>query len=217
MGLKGHPAVGHSHPARRSLGAVVGSRPVCYQLGGWSTLLHRPQQREDAMSSTHLPSQLQESLSNKHRALGGRFLPALLRRKWASGSGWSRAGLDGIACSAGHGHRGSAHTAVPESDDEGASRLPTLCRLCSCPEGQAGKAPGQAGIDHPLPAQGTAAQGPQEGGGGVAWVGGKGCGSDWWGGRSEWLPHPWEGNSCWRSWTGLPTRPRPGIQLAVSG
>ncbi|XP_070236177.1 ring finger protein-like [Bos mutus] len=30
------------------------------------------------MSSTHLPSQLQESLSNKRRALGGRFLPALL-------------------------------------------------------------------------------------------------------------------------------------------
>lgn len=142
-----------------------------------------------------------------------------LARKWASGGGWSRAGLDGIACSAGHGHSGSAHTSVPESDEEGASRLPTLCRLCPCPEGQAGKAPGQAGIDHPLPAQGTAAQGPWGSGwrGGVAWVGGKGCGSDWWGGRSEWRPHPWEGNSCWRSWTGLPTRPRPGIQLAVSG
>ena len=92
-------------------------------------------------------------------------------RKWASGGGCSREGLDGRASPAAHGHRGSAHTLVPESDDEGAGRLPTLCRLCPCPQGQAGKAPSQAGVDHPLPAQGTAAQNPQEGG--------RGCGLGW--------------------------------------
>lgn len=138
-------------------------------------------------------------------------------RKWASGGGCSREGLDGTASPTGHGHCGSAHTLVPESDDEGAGRLPTLCSLCPCRQGQAGKAPGQADVDHPLPAQGTAAQNPQEGG--------RGRGLGWregvWlrlvGREREWRPHPWEGNSCWRSWTGLPARPLPGIQLAVPG
>lgn len=92
--------------------------------------------------------------------------------EWASGGGWSRAGLDGTARSTGHGHRGSAHTPVRESDDEGAGHLPTLCRLCPCPEvGPSRKGTWPGWCDHPLPAQGTAAQGPQEGR--------RGCGLGW--------------------------------------